>query len=71
MFAAGSDRRREFLMALAQEKEASVLATGQSLDDEATDVFISYLRGDVGRTPGTWPDPVPAPASGEMEKFPG
>ena len=48
MFAAGSDRRREFLIALAQEKEASVLATGQSLDDEATDVFISYLRGDVG-----------------------
>lgn len=47
MLAAGSDRRREFLIALAQEMDASVLAAGHNLDDEATDVFISYLRGDV------------------------
>ena len=45
--AAGSDRRREFLIALAQENGAGVLATGHNLDDEATDVFISYLRGEL------------------------
>ena len=57
MFAASSVRRREHLIALAQEMEASVLAAGYNLDDEATDVFISYLRGDVDRLlasgPGT------------------
>ncbi len=47
IFGAGPDRRREFLMALAQEMEAGVLATGHNLDDEATDVFISYLRGEL------------------------
>jgi tRNA(Ile)-lysidine synthase TilS/MesJ len=45
--AAGSDQRREFFMALAQENGAGVLATGHNLDDEATDVFISYLRGEL------------------------
>ncbi len=64
MFAAGSDRRREFLIALAQEMEASVLATGQSLDDEATDVFISYLCGDVDGLLG------PGPCIGEDGKIP-
>jgi tRNA(Ile)-lysidine synthase TilS/MesJ len=44
---ARSDRRREFLMALAQENGAGVLATGHNLDDEATDVFISYLCGEL------------------------
>ena len=44
---ASPDRRREFLMALAQENGAGVLATGHNLDDEATDVFISYLRGEL------------------------
>jgi len=44
---AGSDRRREFLIALAQENGSGVLATGHNLDDEATDVFISYLRGEL------------------------
>jgi tRNA(Ile)-lysidine synthase TilS/MesJ len=46
MFDAGQERRRKFLMALAQEMGAGVLATGHNLDDEATDVFISYLRGE-------------------------
>ncbi len=55
MFAAGSDWRGEQLIAIAQEKDASVLATGHSLDEEATDVFISYLRGDVGGLPGIGP----------------
>jgi tRNA(Ile)-lysidine synthase TilS/MesJ len=40
-------QRMEHLISLAQEMEASVLATGHNLDDEATDVFISYLWGDV------------------------
>jgi len=35
------------LISLAQEMEACVLATGHNLDDEATDVFIGYLQGDV------------------------
>lgn len=39
--------RMEHLISLAQEMEAGVLATGHNLDDEATDVFISYLRGNV------------------------
>jgi len=47
----------EHLISLAQEMEACVLATGHNLDDEATDVFISYLWGDVdgllGHGPGT------------------
>jgi tRNA(Ile)-lysidine synthase TilS/MesJ len=44
---ASPERRREFLMALAQENGAGVLATGHNLDDEATDVFISYLCGEL------------------------
>jgi len=44
---ASPDRRRESLMALAQENGAGVLATGHNLDAEATDVFISYLRGEL------------------------
>ena len=44
---ARADRRREFLMALAQENGAGVFATGHNLDDEATDVFVSYLRGEL------------------------
>lgn len=40
-------QRMEQFISLAQEMEACVLATGHNLDDEATDVFISYLRGDV------------------------
>jgi len=54
-FAAGSDWRRKSLIAIAQEKDASVLATGHSLDEEATDVFISYLRGDVDGLLGSGP----------------
>ena len=42
-----SARRRELLFCAAQENEASILATGEDLDDEALEIFISYLRGDV------------------------
>ena len=47
IFDASPERKRKFLMALAQEMGAGVLATGHNLDDEATDVFISYLRGEL------------------------
>ena len=51
-----TNQRMEHLISLAQDMEASVLATGHNLDDEATDVFISYLWGDVdgllGHGPG-------------------
>ncbi len=57
---ASPDRRREFLMALAQKNEAGVLATGHNLDDEATDVFISFLRGELNG--------LLAPRQGGIEK---
>jgi tRNA(Ile)-lysidine synthase TilS/MesJ len=44
---ASPERKRKFLMALAQKMGADVLATGHNLDDEATDVFICYLRGEL------------------------
>jgi tRNA(Ile)-lysidine synthase TilS/MesJ len=46
----------EQFISLAQEMEACVLATGHNLDDEATDVFISYLRGDIDRLLGQRPE---------------
>lgn len=46
----------EHLISLAQEMDACVLATGHNLDDEATDVFISYLRGDIDRLLGQRPE---------------
>lgn len=42
-----STRKRELLFCTAEENEACILATGESLDDEALEIFISYLRGDV------------------------
>ncbi len=39
--------KKDLLERAAQEMEASVLATGHDLDDEALDIFISYLQGDV------------------------
>lgn len=50
------EKRMEDLISLAQEMEACVLATGHNLDDEATDVFISYLRGDMDRLLGQRPE---------------
>ena len=44
-----TNQRMEQFISLAQEMEASVLATGHNLDDEATDVFVSYLWGDIDR----------------------
>jgi len=39
--------KKRLLEEVAQEMGADVLATGHSLDDEALDIFINYLRGDV------------------------
>jgi tRNA(Ile)-lysidine synthase TilS/MesJ len=59
-FDARAERRGKFLMALAQENGAGVLATGHNLDDEATDVFMSYLRGEL--------DGLLAPGQSVIEK---
>ena len=42
-----SARKRDQLICTAEENGAGILATGETLDDEALDIFISYLRGDV------------------------
>jgi tRNA(Ile)-lysidine synthase TilS/MesJ len=42
-----SARKRELLFCTAEENGAGILATGETLDDEALDIFISYLQGDV------------------------
>jgi tRNA(Ile)-lysidine synthase TilS/MesJ len=44
---AGRAGKKEMLFCAAQEKRAGVLATGEDLDDEALQIFINYLRGDV------------------------
>ena len=42
-----SARRMQLLFCAAQENDAGILATGEDLDDEALEIFISYLRGDA------------------------
>jgi tRNA(Ile)-lysidine synthase TilS/MesJ len=42
-----SFRKMELLSCTAKENEANVLATCETLDDEALDIFIGYLQGDV------------------------
>ena len=42
-----STRRRELLFRAAEENGAGILATGEALDDEALEIFISYLRGNL------------------------
>jgi tRNA(Ile)-lysidine synthase TilS/MesJ len=44
---AGRAGKKEMLFCAAREKGAGVLATGEDLDDEALQIFINYLRGDV------------------------
>ena len=39
--------KKELLFCTADENRAGILATGETLEDEALDIFISYLRGDV------------------------
>ncbi len=42
-----SAQKRKLLFCTAEENGAGILATGETLDDEALEIFISYLRGDV------------------------
>jgi tRNA(Ile)-lysidine synthase TilS/MesJ len=42
-----SFRKMELLSCIAKENKAGILATGETLDDEALDIFIGYLQGDV------------------------
>lgn len=42
-----SFRKMELLSCTAKENDANILATGETLDDEALDIFIGYLQGDV------------------------
>jgi tRNA(Ile)-lysidine synthase TilS/MesJ len=39
--------KNELLFCTAEENGACILATGETLDDEALEIFISYLRGDA------------------------
>ncbi len=42
-----SARKMELLLVAAEENQAGILATGESLDDEARDIFMSLLQGDI------------------------
>ncbi len=42
-----SARKKELLFSTAEENGAGILATGETLDDEARDIFVSLLQGDV------------------------
>lgn len=41
------NRKRELLFCTAKKNGAGILATGETLDDEALEIFIGYLRGEV------------------------
>jgi uncharacterized protein (TIGR00269 family) len=40
-------RKRELLFCTAEENGAKILATGETLDDEALEIFINHLRGNA------------------------
>jgi tRNA(Ile)-lysidine synthase TilS/MesJ len=42
-----SAQKRELFFGAAEENGAGILASGETLDDEALEIFISYLQGDV------------------------
>ena len=42
-----STRKRELLFCTAEENGAGILATGETLDDEALEIFIGYLQGNA------------------------
>ncbi len=44
---AQSALKRELLSRTAADNGAGILATGETLDDEALEIFMAYLRGDV------------------------
>jgi tRNA(Ile)-lysidine synthase TilS/MesJ len=39
--------KKELLFCTAEDNGAGILATGETLDDEALEIFISFLRGDA------------------------
>jgi tRNA(Ile)-lysidine synthase TilS/MesJ len=42
-----SARKMGLLLLAAEENQAAILATGETLDDEARDIFMSLLQGDA------------------------
>lgn len=44
----GLEARRSLLLLSAIESEAGIIATARDLDDEALEIFLRYLRGDIG-----------------------
>lgn len=42
-----SVRKTKLLLRASKENQAAILATGETLDDEARDIFMSLLQGDV------------------------
>ncbi|MDD4161475.1 MAG: tRNA lysidine(34) synthetase TilS [Methanothrix sp.] len=47
-----SAEKREVLFCTAEENGAGILATGENLDDEALEIFVSYLQGNVDAVMG-------------------
>jgi tRNA(Ile)-lysidine synthase TilS/MesJ len=54
-----SARKTGMLLRAARENQAGILATGETLDDEARDIFMSLLQGDA--------DAIISEASGRKE----
>jgi len=52
--------KTKLLLVAAKENQAAILATGETLDDEARDIFMSLLQGDA--------DAVISAASGREEQ---
>ncbi len=44
----GLGARKSILLQSARECQAGVIATARDLDDEALEIFLRYLRGDIG-----------------------
>ncbi len=44
---AGFSKKMRMMAGIAQERGADAIATGHDLDDVATEIFVSYLAGDI------------------------
>ena len=60
--------KKELLFCAAEENGAGILATGETLDDEALDIFISYLRGDADAVVSNSSEGSPAGHEGEKQR---
>ena len=61
-------QKMRMMAALAQETGADAIATGHDLDDVATEIFISYLEGDIDGL--QYAEQGMKPAKGEQQMIP-